>query len=395
MLCTQSHNESQENQTTPLLQRGVTIACGAALLAGIGLSTSALAQQPYGWVANDHVSAYTLAPLEVEISGHYLWLDSTVDAFGVRDDIRSGNPALVGDSGELDGQRGMIRVGLWHGLDVLYQRQDQGLTLELAPEATAGLAHVDSRLDTRSTAWGAKWVFYESRFRSRNSGWRSAALELIREENRSDDFHGDLQSVSLPDGSHVTLDAPQRFSLGNLEDDRWQARVIYSVPFGNRNAFTSWFAYGESESGAVTRIESDNSELQAAFDQSLTIDETQYSVGFSLNLQGKPRLPVRLSYEYVHVDDRKERVTSINSSLVPGFLRDHPRSTQDSNHVVTASADWWLTPHIYIGATALVASSQYTGVMPHFNNPLTGSLADERHAHMEVRLGIRFGGLGR
>lgn len=348
-------------------------------------ASSAYAEQPYGWIGNDQVSAYTLAPLEFEISGHYLWLDSSVDAFGVRDDIRGSNPALVGDSGELEGQRGAIRAGLWHGLDIFYQRQDQDLTLEIAPDARADITQLDDRQETRSTAWGAKWVFYEARFQNRNRGWQSAALELIREENRSDDFTGYVQH----------LDQPQRFALDNLKDDRWQARLIYTTPFANSHTMTTWFSYGESESSAGTRIDSDVPELQEAFRQSLDIDEKQFSAGVSLNLQGRPRLPVQLSYEYIHVHDRKERIVSLDSQMVPGFLRDSPRSSRDSNHVVTASVNWWVTPHMYVGATALVASHQYTGVMPHFNNPLTGNLADERYAHMELKLGIRFGGLRR
>lgn len=372
---------------------------GAAipLLCTMTASPAAHAEQPYGWIGNDRISAYTLAPLKFEISGHYLWLNSSVDAFGVRDDIRGSNPALVGDSGELEGQRGAIRMGLWHGLDIFYQRQDQDLTLEIAPDARAGITRLDDRQETRSTAWGAKWVFYEARFKNRNRGWQSAALELIREDNRSDDFTGYLQPAPLAGGSDTSqpLSTPQRFALDNLKDDRWQARLIYTTPFANSHTMTTWLSYGESESSAGTRIDSDVPELQEAFRQSLDIDEKQFSAGISLNLQGRPRLPVQLSYEYIHVHDRKERIASLGSPIVPGFLRDGPRSSRDSNHVVTASANWWVTPHMYVGATALVASQQYTGVMPHFNNPLTGSLSDERYAHMELKLGIRFGGLRR
>ena len=104
----------------------------------VAASATAYAEQPYGWAGNNQVSAYTLAPLEFELSGHYLWLDSNVDAFGVRDDIRASNPSLIGDSGELDGQRGSIHAGLWYGLDIFYQRQDQDLTLEVSGEASPG-----------------------------------------------------------------------------------------------------------------------------------------------------------------------------------------------------------------------------------------------------------------
>lgn len=376
--------------------RTVLFALTAVSAATLSIAPSASAQQPYGWVANDHVSAYTLAPLEVELSGHYLWLDSNVDAFGVRGDVRSANPRLTGDSGELDGQRGAIRVGLWHGLDVFYQRQDQELTLELAADERADIPLLDNRLDTRSTAWGAKWVFYESRFRNRNQGWESAALELIREEHRSDDFTGHLQTVHLEDGNSLAFDSPQRFALDRLRDKRWQARLIYTSAVGSSSNITTWFSYGEADATAGTSAAIELAGVQEAFQQSLDIDEKQYSVGFSLNLQGKPRLPVQLSYEYIHVQDRKERVASQHSALVPGFLRsDNPRSAQDHNHVITASTSWWVTPHMYLGATARVATKQYTGQVAHFNNPLTGSLNNELYSHVEVTFGIRFGGLHR
>lgn len=349
------------------------------------------AQQPLGWIGNGHSSAYTLTPGEIELSGKLLRVDDTVDFLDLRDDLLAGNRRLVGNSGDLDGAGGELRVGVWHGLELFYRQQDQDLTLNIGPVSSADIENLDNKLRTERKAYGAKWVFYEAVSQDRSRSWTSAALELTRNESRSDDFGGELAGFQLSPGTSISLDPPQRFGMDRLKDDGWQARVLLSTALGANTSVSVWAGYGESDSSSGTSSEIDFDFLREAFLQTFDIEESQYRLGASLNWQYFQRLPVQIGYEYIHITDRKEDIVSSDSTFIPSFLRgDNLDASETRNHTLYGSVNWWATPHIYIGAGGRLFTSQFTGIMPHYNNPLSASFTDTTYGYIELKLGIKF-----
>ena len=58
--------------------------------------------------------------------------------------------------------------------------------------------------------------------------------------------------------------------------------------------------------------------------------------------------------------------------------------------------NWWVTPQIYLGAGGKLFSSQFTGIIPHYNNPLSSSFSDITYGYVELKLGVKFSiGAGR
>jgi hypothetical protein len=77
----------------------------------------------------------------------------------MRDDLLAGNSRLAGKSSDLSGERGELLVGVWQGLELFYNRQNQDLTLQLGPVSSVDIAELDTALETTSTRYGARWVF--------------------------------------------------------------------------------------------------------------------------------------------------------------------------------------------------------------------------------------------
>src|SRR5690606_10796766 len=103
-------------------------------------------------------------------------------------------------------------------------------------------------------------------------------------------------------------------------------------------------------------------------------------------------LPVQIGYEYINISDRKMSAISSNSSLLPSFLRgQNLDDSETSNHTAYASVSWWLTPRIYIGVSGKLFKHQFAGIIPHYNNPLSGSFSDTLYGYAELRAGLRFG----
>jgi len=349
------------------------------------------AQQPFGWIGNGHNSAYALQAGEFELSGKLLRVDDTVDFLNLRDDLLAGNRRLIGNSGDLDGAGGELRVGVWRALELFYRQQTQDLTLNIAPVTSADIENLSNKLRTDSTAYGVKWVFYEATSPERSQPWTSAALELTRVENSSDDFGGNLARFQLNANSSVTLDPAPKFGMDRLRDDGWQARVLMSTALGASTSATFWAGYGEFESSSGTSSEIDFAFLREAFLQTFDIQETQYLLGASLNWQYFPRLPVQIGYEYIHIADREQDIVSSNSTLIPSFLRgDNLADNATRNHTLYGSVNWWATPQIYLGIGGKLFSNQFTGIMPHYNNPLSGSFSDTTYGYVELKLGIKF-----
>lgn len=52
--------------------------------------------------------------------------------------------------------------------------------------------------------------------------------------------------------------------------------------------------------------------------------------------------------------------------------------------------NWWVTPEVYVGVAGKLFSNQFTGIIPHYNNPLSGSFGDLPYGYLEFRIGVNF-----
>ncbi|HBN15199.1 MAG TPA: hypothetical protein DD407_09175 [Pseudohongiella sp.] len=371
-----------------------TLLATAISLSTLSLSGLAQAQQPSGWIGNGHTSAYTLGAGEFELSGSLLRVDDTIDFLDLREEVLANNNRLTDNSGDLEGTRGDLRVGIWRGMELFYSRQQQDLTLKVAPNSRVDIANLDEKLQTTSTSWGGKFVFYQTANPVPQRPWASAALQVKYTENESDDFGGFLETLRFDANITVRLDPPQRFSLDRLKDDGWQAQLIFTHGLGDRLALSYWAGYGEQDSSSGTSTEIEQTSLQNAFLQTFDVSEELLTAGVSLNWQITPRLPLQIGYEYINIRNRDAVINSSSSPLVPGFLRgSNLNNSADNNHTLYGSLNWWISPHIYAGVAGKLFRNQYTGIMPHFNNPLSGSFSDITYGHLELTLGVKFAAL--
>lgn len=362
----------------------VLLAVSAMLAGGVQ------AQQPFGWIGGGHTSAYALQPGEFELSGKLLLVDDTIDVFNFRDDILAGNSRLIDNSGDLDGWRGELRVGVWRGLELFYRQQDQDLTLKVNSPASVNILDLSQGLSTQSTAWGAKWVFFESTAIDQTRPWTSAALELTQVENTSDDFDGYLESFQFSANTNIRFEPPQRFAMDRLRDKGWRARIIMTRPVLPNIALSAWAGYGKSESSSGTSTQIDLQFLRDQFLQTFDLRENYLLMGASVNWQVLPRLPLQAGYEYIRINARRQDINSSDSSLIPSFLRGNDLANSAThNHTLYANINWWLTPQIHIGLGGKLFTNQFVGVIPHYNNPLSGSFSDIAYGYAELKLGIR------
>jgi hypothetical protein len=363
------------------------------VLASVSASP-AQAEQPFGWVGIGHPSAYALAPGEFELSGNLLRVDDTIDFLNLRNDLLAGNQRLVGNSGDLDGRGGELRIGVWDSLELFYRQTDQDLVLNIGPVSSADIDNLDTQLRTEREAYGIKWVFFESLNQDLSQPWTSAALELTSSQNRSDDFGGDLAGFRFSATGGVRFDPPGRFGLDRLRDEGWGARLLFSSALNASTTTTAWAGYGQTEASSGTSWDIDVGFFRDAFLQTFDIEESQYRLGASVNWQYFPRLPVQVGYEYIAITDRKQTVKRGEGSLsglIPSFLNGGGLAESEThNHTVYGSVNWWVTPQIYLGAGGKLFSSQFTGIIPHYNNPLSSSFSNITYGYVELKLGVKF-----
>jgi hypothetical protein len=369
------------------------------VLASVSASP-AQAEQPFGWTGVGHPSAYALAPGEFELSGNLLRVDDTIDFLNLRNDLLAGNQRLVGNSGDLDGRGGELRIGVWDSLELFYRQTDQDLVLNIGPVSSADIDNLDTQLRTEREAYGIKWVFFESLNQDLSQPWTSAALELTSSQNRSDDFGGDLAGFRFSATGGVRFDPPGRFGLDRLRDEGWGARLLFSSALNASTTTTAWAGYGQTEASSGTSWDIDVGFFRDAFLQTFDIEESQYRLGASVNWQYFPRLPVQVGYEYIAITDRKQTVKRGEGSLsglIPSFLNGGGLAESEThNHTVYGSVNWWVTPQIYLGAGGKLFSSQFTGIIPHYNNPLSSSFSNIAYGYVELKLGVKFSiGAGR
>lgn len=353
-------------------------------------ATPVSATEPWGWVGNDHVSAYTLQPWEFELSGSLQRVNDSLDVLNLREDLLAGSNRLSSDSGDFKGVRGELRIGVWQGLELFYQRHDHDMTLRLQDDRL-DIIDVDQALKTDRSAFGAKWVFYESTQVDRSRPWTSAALELTRTRSHSQNFGGFLEFVRFSPTANIRLDPPQRFDLNRLKDDGWKARVIYSHGLGQTTALSWWAGYGKIDSSSGTDTSFEQPAIRTAFLQTFDTRESLYYAGVSLNWQAIGRLPVQIGYEYLNISQREQQIVSSNSALVPSFLRGSNLSASaDNNHTAYGRISWWVTPAIYTSLSGKLFKNQFVGVLPHFNNPLSARFSETPYGYLEWSLGFKF-----
>jgi hypothetical protein len=361
----------------------------AAMLVA-SLSTShGQADTPLGFISSNSTSAYTLNSLDFEFAAATLAVNNTIDFLNARDELVTGTRSLSDNSGDLSGQRAEIQFGLGSMFSVFYHQQSQDLTVKFSPVSSVDLEDSDTALKTMSKAYGLKWNFYEAGRSGDDSPWSAASLELTRVENKTDDFRSRLSRVQLGN-TQITFNPAQGIQVDNMEDEGWLARLIYTRPLGSSIVASAWGGYASYEASSGTSSEIDSATIRSAFQQSFLVDETQYLMGLSLNWQITARLPLQLSYEYIKVDNRDlEIIRNPSSVILPSFLRQTNLSDVDDNHTLSGSLSYWLTPRLNLGLHGKLFSSQFLGIMPHFNNPLSGGLADTAYGYAGVQVGYR------
>lgn len=357
--------------------------------------SSAQAQTPYGWIHNNHLSAYTLSAGEFEFSSDWARVNDTLDVFDFRSRLLNTTTRLGGKSGDFKGNYLDFRIGLMEGLDVFYRRSNQDLTLEILSNSQINIIDLDNKLQTETDSYGLRWVFFESVIKNPQQAWRSMALELSATENKSQDYDGLLEFVSLNDNLNVRFDPPQRFAMDRLQDDGWRARIIGTTPFNNNITLSGWLSYAEMESSSGTSFDVDLDFLRDAFLQTFDATEKQATLGVNVNWQLSPRLPVQAGYEFTHLFERKLETVSSDSSILPSFLRGSNLGQQiNSNHTAWINAAYWITPNVYVGAGGKLFKNQFTGEIPHYFNPLSARFSGTLYGYAEIKLGVRFNPLG-
>lgn len=351
----------------------------------------AVADTPLGWISNENPSAYTQNARTFELSVGAIAVNETIDFLNIRSDLLAGTRKLVGDSGDLKGQRVELHVGIVPSLSVFYRSQQQDLKIELGEISSVHLIDIDDGLHTTSTAYGFKWNFFEAGNVDKSRPWSAASLEVTRTHNSTDNYEGFFDRVRVSNDFSITFADPQTFRMDTLEDDGWQARVLYSMPLSNKLSSSVWVGYGESSATSGTSASIVVPSIQEAFLQRFEMDDRHLMAGASMHWQITPRIPLQLSYEFLRVNNSKtEAVVSTSSSIVPSFLRgDNLGSVSArSNHSLRGSLSYWLTPEVHVSFTGKVFSNQFLGLIPHYNNPLSGSFADNPYGYIGLQLGI-------
>ncbi len=362
-----------------------------ALASGISiLSSASIADTPLGWLNRDFPSAYTQTARTFDLQIAGIAVNEDIDVLNIRDDILAGTRRLEGDSGDLSGYKIDLQVGITSTLSAFFRQQEQSLTVDLGEVNSVELTDLDDRLDTTSTSYGFKWNFFEAAFFDRDSAWHAASLEVARNINSTQNFTGQVKRLKL-DSIEVTFTNPQEFRLENLEDESWSARLLYSFPLNTAITTSVWAGYAEAESSSGTNSDIPVEVFKQAFFQAFTTEESHINLGAGLNWQITPRIPLQISYEYLRINKSKSTVegNSLNS-LLPSFLRGDNLSdaSGSGNHTVQGSLSYWLTPNFNLSLSAKVFSNQFLGVLPHFNNPLSGSFSDKPYGYAGLSIGI-------
>jgi hypothetical protein len=249
---------------------------------------------------------------------------------------------------------------------------------------------VDSKLRTQRKSYGVEWVFYEAATKDKSSPWRSASLEIASIDNTSQDFSAYIQRIRLNATTIIDFNPAQRFAINRMADDGWTARVALTQALSNNVTSNVWLSHARTDASSGTASDITSTTIANAFLQTFDLKEQQWTAGASLRWNITPRLPLTLSYEYINITDRNLVATRASTAVtLPSFLRADNLTTETSNHVIEGSVDWWITPSVFIGAGGKLMSNQFLGILPHYNNPLSGSLSDIAYGYAELRFGMK------
>jgi hypothetical protein len=152
-----------------------------------------------------------------------------------------------------------------------------------------------------------------------------------------------------------------------------------------------WAGYGESQATSGTTSDLTADSIRQLFEQSLELKESYLYLGTSINVQITPRIPINISYETISISDSNFIQFPENpSSMLPGFLSGANQSSEDINHTLRVSVAYWLTRRLSISLSGNFYSNQFLGVLPHCNNPLSGSFSSLPCGFAGIELGYRF-----
>ncbi len=362
-----------------------------AFLVCIATNPHAVADTPLGWVNNYSDSAYTTTANRFEVSLATLRVNDTIDFLDVREELLVGNRALVGKSGDLKGSSISLHYGLLEHLSLFGRVQQQQLTAELGEINSLDVIDIDTALDTSMWEAGFKWVLYEADLLAPNNRHTALSIEAKYNHNESDSYDVLVSSAQV-DGFEVIFANPQTFAVDRLEDEGWSMRLRYSTSLGRTLVGTIWAGYGENSATAGTSSDLASATIASYFEQQFDQEETYYYAGLSLNAQFIPRLPLTLSYEYIRLNSVDfSQVPETPPSFLPRFLTGTGSQQESANHTLKARMSYWITPRLHVSLLGNLFANQFVGLIPHYNNPLTGSFSSLPYGYIGVELGINGG----
>jgi len=349
------------------------------------------ADTPLGWVNSGNTSAYTIDQFSFELSAAKLKVNETIDFLNFREDLLAGQQRLIGDSGNLDGERLELHFGLTDDLAVFYTRQQQDFKVEFGPISSVELVDISKSLQTDMETAGLRWIFWRGNLLNPDNRFSAAALEVSGSRNNTSDFGVTVSDIHISDFT-ISFQNNATFSVADLEDESWKARFIYKWPFPalRDTVATVWAGYGESKATSATTSDIASATIKNFFEQQFAVSEEYYYLGASVNWNLTPRLPFTLGYEYIYINASEfARNPDPPRSGLPGFLTQSPL-IPSGNHTLTGSLAYWLTPALHLSLTGNLYSNQFAGILAHYNNPLSGSFADKPYGFIGLRLGFKF-----
>ena len=361
-----------------------------SVMALLLFSQPATGDTPLGWINSSNNSAYTTTRGDLEVSIAGLAVNSTLDVLNIRDDLIANNQRLIGDSGDLSGEKLELHYGIFRYFSVFYRIQNHSMTVDLGTISSVNLIDIDESLNTTMESAGFKWTFFQANLLNPNNLRTAASIEVSAFRNNSDDFGVVLDEIQFENLTIFFRD-PQTFSVNNLEDEGWKARLMYTWPLENLGSGPVWLGYGESNANSGTVSDITSQTIARFFEQSFKLKETYFYLGASLNLQLSPRLPLSISYEYINISDSTfEQFPDPPRTELPGFLTTANQTAEHANHTLKARISYWLTPELNLSLVGNLYSNQFLGVLPHYNNPLSGSFSTIPYGFIGVELGYKF-----
>lgn len=353
-------------------------------------ATGASGDTPLGWINNGTTSAYTTTRGELELSASIQAVNDTIDFLNVRDDLFANNQRLVGKSGDLDGFKLEAHYGITDFLSVFARHQEHELTVEIGEISSVNIVDLDNALKTTQQEVGVKWMLFESNLLDPENQKSALSLQLAGFKNSTNDFDVTIDQLVF-DNVTVTFLDPTTFSVSNLEDDGWTAKVLYTSSMRGIGVGSLWAGLGNSTASSGTSTNAINGTINRLFTQRFEVDEDYFYLGASLNFQLSPRVPVSINYEYINIRDSSFSRDPIEPPAgLPGFLSSAGPTTEDGNHTLAARVSYWVTPEFNVSLTGNLYSNQFLGRLPHYNNPLSESFATVPYGFIGAELGFRF-----